>query len=179
MRFAVSILLSSSLLALASGCTFIVWRDASAAAPCVDDADCPAGEVCVDEACDVVDDGVVPPEGTRVDVVGGEVLGPDGVVLRIPPGALNGPQTFAIRRVTSTLPRDNFTSDGPFFVIEPTVSFDALATITLPGDGPDAFLRRADAGAAWQPLDAVGSDDDDDTFELPLSGIVARGTELP
>ena len=163
---------SSLLIALSSGCTLIVWRDASTPAACDDDEDCPAGEGCVDEVCEVVDPGAVPAEGTRIDIAGGTVVGVDGVELEVPAGAVNAATIFVVRRETSTLPRDNFDATGSFYAVTPAVSFAIPALLLLPGDDDDdAFLQPVDAGAGWQTLTQA----DDGRFELLRTGVVARG----
>lgn len=164
-------------MALLSGCTLIVWRDASTPAPCDDDADCPADEACVDEVCEVVDPGAVPAEGTRIDIAGGIVDGPDGVELEVPAGAVNTATMFFLRRETSTWPRDNFDAGNGFYAIAPAVSFATPALLVLPendGDDDDAFLQPTDGSTIWQRLTRA----DNGRFELPRAGVVARGSTV-
>jgi hypothetical protein len=142
-----------------SGCSLVVYNDATTPAACDDDDACPAGEACIDERCAAVDPGSVPGVGTSVGVAGGTVTGPDGVVLDVPAGALPGNFTITIARTTSTLPRDNV-GDGTFYEIEPALAF--------------AIWVSPLEGVTWEALAT-----DDARFVLPRTGVVVRAAETP
>ncbi len=157
-----------------SGCSLVVYNDATTPAACDDDDACPAGEACIDERCAAVDPGSVPGVGTSVGVAGGTVTGPDGVVLDVPAGALPGNFTITIARTTSTLPRDNV-GDGTFYEIEPALAFAISATLTLPADGDvDTAWVSPLEGVTWEALAT-----DDARFVLPRTGVVVRAAETP
>jgi hypothetical protein len=162
------------------GCSLVVYNDATTPAACDDDADCAAGEGCIDDTCDVIDPGSVPDVGTSVGVGGGTVAGPDGVVLDVPPGALPGNFTITIERTTSTLPRDNI-GDGVFYAIRPALNFAIMATITLPLDDNnvdndvDSAWVSPLQGVSWEALAAA----DGARFVLPRTGVVVRAAETP
>lgn len=156
-----------------SACSLVVYNDATTPAVCDDDADCPAGEACVDASCAVVDPGSLPAVGTAIDVTGGTVVGPDGVVLEVPAGAVTGKVSITIARTTSTLPRDNI-GDGAFYAIEPAITFAISAVLTLPDEQSTAWLSPVE-GLTWEALGAS----DDGRFVLPRTGVVVKAVELP
>lgn len=172
-RLKLDFVFGAVLLVASSGCSLVVYNDATTPAACADDGDCPAATACIDERCSAVDPGAVPGVGTSVGVAGGTITGPDGVVVDVPAGALSGNFTITVTRTTSTLPRDNV-GDGVFYKIEPELTFAISATLTLPDDD--------DVTTAWvSPLEGTSWDalatTDDERFVLPRTGVVVRAAE--
>ncbi len=147
-------------------CSYIVWTDVETAPVCASDDDCGAGTVCIDSLCVGVDQDTVPLEATTVDESGGVVRGPYGAVLTIPANALLGPVLFTIAPATATSLHDNFDETSPFIAIDPLVTLQAPATLTLPGDG-ELFRRPDDGSTSWE-LQTDG--------QLTRTGTFGRGT---
>jgi hypothetical protein len=165
-----------------AGCTAIVLNDAlDGPTPCAETTDCPAGEVCEDDACVPDDrDAAPPPPPNRVDAAGGTVPGPDGVLLEVPADALTEEIAIVITRETSTFVLDDITVHSRFYRVFPDVTLAAAATLRLPLDmqcnGCDVFRESA---GAFVPLPDVPGDPAFASCATAELGLFVAGEEQP